>query len=105
MKRPLRIHWFSPLPPERTGIAEFSASVIPGLVQHGNVTVWTSQSERSFEVERVAEVRYFDVDSTSLPTGPGDVCVYNLGNNGRCHTKIWRASLRQPGIVVLHDTR
>jgi glycosyltransferase involved in cell wall biosynthesis len=79
----LRVAYFSPLPPERTGIAEYSALLLPEL-------------ERRLDV--VAQPR----GVTELP-GDVDVTVYHVGNNVAGHGWIVEALKRRSGLVVLHD--
>jgi glycosyltransferase involved in cell wall biosynthesis len=76
----LRLDYFSPLPPERSGISEYSALLLPEL-------------ERRFDVEIGARGR----------AAVGDVCLYHMGNNPDAHAWILEALRRRPGIVVLHD--
>lgn len=70
----MSIGFFSPLPPARTGVADYSAALIGAMRESGTV-----------EVNR-----------------PGDVNLYHLGNNG-LHCEIYQRALDEPGIVVLHD--
>jgi glycosyltransferase involved in cell wall biosynthesis len=70
----MRIGFFSPLPPARTGVADYSAALIGAMRESGTV-----------EVNR-----------------PGDVDLYHLGNNA-LHREIYRRALEEPGVVVLHD--
>jgi glycosyltransferase involved in cell wall biosynthesis len=69
------VGFFSPLPPARTGVAEYSAALIAALSKH-------------------CEVRVGD-------SGAG-VCLYHVGNNP-LHAEIYRQALERPGVVVLHD--
>lgn len=70
----MRIGFFSPLPPARTGVADYSAALIGAMRESGTV-----------EVNR-----------------PGDINLYHLGNNA-LHRGIYRRAIEEPGIVVLHD--
>jgi glycosyltransferase involved in cell wall biosynthesis len=65
----------SPLPPARTGVADYAASLLAALRRRGTVQV--------------------------APKRAG-VRLYHLGNN-QLHREIYRRALAQPGIVVLHD--
>jgi glycosyltransferase involved in cell wall biosynthesis len=67
--------FFSPLPPARTGVADYAAALLTELRRHGRVEV---EPDRS------------------------DVALYHLGNNG-LHAAIYRRALQKPGVVVLHD--
>ena len=66
--------FYSPLPPARTGVADYSAALLTGA---------------SSAVERACE-------------RDGDINLYHLGNN-QLHAPIYRRALARPGVVVLHD--
>ncbi len=68
--------FYSPLPPARSGIADYSAALLSELRRHGEISV---APERC------------------------DAALYHLGNNG-LHAEIYRRSLAQPGAIVLHDS-
>src|SRR5260370_40676049 len=67
--------FFSPLPPARTGVADYSAALLTELRRHGPVEVAPSRC---------------------------DAALYHLGNNG-LHAEIYRRAIASPGVVVLHD--
>jgi glycosyltransferase involved in cell wall biosynthesis len=78
----VRVAYFSPLPPERSGIADYSALLLPAL-------------ERRIDVEVVRRGRTRPVAA--------DVSLYHIGNDPDAHAWIVEALRRQPGVVVLHD--
>jgi glycosyltransferase involved in cell wall biosynthesis len=78
----MKVAYFSPFPPERTGISEYSELLLPAL-------------RRRLDVEVVAR-------GGSAPRG-ADVCLYHVGNNPDAHGWIVEALRRRPGVVVLHD--
>jgi glycosyltransferase involved in cell wall biosynthesis len=78
----MRVAYFSPLPPERTGISEYSELLLPAL-------------RRRIEVDVVPHGR-------TSPAG-ADVCLYHVGNNPDAHGWIVEALRRRAGVVVLHD--
>jgi len=65
----------SPLPPSRTGVADYAAVLLAALRRHGTVEV---------------------------NPAPADVWLYHLGNN-QLHRAIYQRALARPGVVVLHD--
>ena len=79
----MRVAYFSPLPPEKTGIADYSALLLPALRERLDVTV----------VRR----------GRRKPPRGTDVSLYHVGNNPDAHSWIVDALRRQPGVVVLHD--
>jgi glycosyltransferase involved in cell wall biosynthesis len=76
----VKIAWYSPMPPERSGIADYSALLVPALRDRLDVVV----AERD---KRVA----------------ADLSVYHVGNNPEVHGWIVDALRRRRGVVVLHD--
>jgi len=79
----MRVAFFSPLPPARSGIADYSAALLNEL-------------EPLATVERVAETPA-EFDASAY-----DVTLYQIGNNPD-HAFCYDAALRWPGIVVLHE--
>src|ERR1051325_3577811 len=79
----MRLAFFSPLPPARSGIADYSAAVLDPLSRLAQVDTFTGFPE-SFDASRY------------------DVCVYQLGNNPY-HTYAYEAALEHPGVIVLHE--
>jgi glycosyltransferase involved in cell wall biosynthesis len=86
----VRIAWFSPFPPERSGIATYSAEIVPLL----------SSAHR---IDRVPESAAHDFVWRHR-RDPYDLVVYQLGN-APCHDYMWAYLADFPGLVVLHDAR
>ncbi len=86
----MRVAWFSPLPPVRSGIAAYSAEVLPLLEAHGTI-------------ERFAESNAHDF-VWKARRNPYDLVVYQLGN-APCHDYMWAYLAAYPGLAVLHDAR
>lgn len=91
---------FSPLPPTRSGIADYAAELLPALARLAPVTVVVA-SERDLRpaegAEVVSEVEYRR--RSALHRRPH---LYQLGNSVH-HAHAYRAALRRPGVVLLHD--
>jgi glycosyltransferase involved in cell wall biosynthesis len=81
--RPLRVAYFSPMPPERSGIADYSALLVPALREHLALSVVRRGARRA--------------------PRRADLAVYHVGNNPDAHGWILDALRRHPGVVVLHD--
>jgi len=100
----MKLNWFSPLPPAKTGIAEFTAGLLPTLSSRADITLWTDQSDWDSTLEQHCVVRQFtpaEIDWTIV--NDADVTFYNLGNNHLFHASIWQVSRLHPGVVILHD--
>jgi len=78
-----RVAFFSPLPPARTGTADYAAELIPELKKLVDLCVF-DRIPRNFDPTRFRAV------------------VYQIGNNP-FHSEIYRMALRHPGIAVLHE--
>jgi glycosyltransferase involved in cell wall biosynthesis len=79
----VKVAYFSPLPPEATGIADYSALLLPALAERVDVSV----------VPR----------GRTSPPPDADVCLYHIGNNPDAHAWIVEALRKCPGVVVLHE--
>jgi glycosyltransferase involved in cell wall biosynthesis len=79
----VKVAYFSPLPPERSGIADYSALLLPALRKRLDVAVVRRGAKR--------------------PPRGTDVALHHVGNNPDAHGWIVDVLRRQPGIVVLHD--
>jgi glycosyltransferase involved in cell wall biosynthesis/SAM-dependent methyltransferase len=79
----MRVAFFSPLPPAKSGIADYSAAVLEHLNKSIEVETFSSKPPQ-FNVSRY------------------DLCVYQLGNNPY-HGFVYEAALEHPGVVVMHE--
>jgi glycosyltransferase involved in cell wall biosynthesis len=86
----MRIAWFSPFPPERSGIAAYSVEIVPLL-------------SAAHAIDRVPESGAHDF-VWKHRRHPYDLIVYQLGN-APCHDYMWAYLAAYPGLVVLHDAR
>jgi glycosyltransferase involved in cell wall biosynthesis len=80
--RLLKVAYYSPLPPEHSGIADYSALLLPTLKQRVDVEV---------------------VARGGKPPRGTDVALYHVGNNPDAHGWIVDALEQRSGLVVLHD--
>jgi hypothetical protein len=71
------------MPPESSGIADYSALLVPALHEHLDVSVVRRGAKR--------------------PPRGVELSVYHIGNNPEAHGWILDALRRTPGLVVLHD--
>ena len=71
----MTVGYFSPLPPARTGVADYAEALLDALRKHGQV---------------------------KIDDGNADAALYHIGNN-QLHGAIYDRALAHPGIVVLHD--
>ena len=100
----MRIALFAPIPPTRSGIASYTAALLPWLARRHDIDVFTNDPPG---------------DRMPLPTGVAhrfsahdfiwrrakktyDLVVYQLGNSS-VHSYMWPYLVRYPGLVVIHD--
>lgn len=96
-----RLAFVSPLPPERTGIADYSAELLPALAEHYDIEVVVAQTTVNDSwVNRHCEVR--DVQWLRAHANEVDRVVYQLGNSP-FHEHMLPLIQDVPGAVVLHD--
>ena len=78
----MKVAYYSPLPPSPSGIADYSALLLPALR------------------ERVEEVVLAEPGKRVPRT---DVSLYHVGNNPEAHGWILDELRKRPGVVVLHE--
>ena len=76
----MKVAYYSPMPPERSGIADYSALLVPALRERVGVDV-----------------------APCGGTASGDVALYHVGNDPKVHGWILERLRARPGVVVLHD--
>ncbi|WP_460836170.1 glycosyltransferase, partial [Massilia agri] len=96
-----RIAFLSPLPPERTGVADYAVRVLPTLLPHFEVELIVHQDK----VEMPPELAHLPRHPASwLDQHPERYqhIVYQFGNSP-FHSYMLPLLARHPGVVVLHD--
>ena len=93
----MRYSMWSPLPPERSGISDYTYELLEALARQVDVAA-VAREPASAEVPAGIEV--LDPDAAIAKT---DLAIYHLGNNAHVHTWIYRQALARPGLLVLHD--
>ncbi len=77
----VKVAYYSPLPPSRSGIADYSTLLLPALRERVEIVV-AEQGKRA-------------------PSA--DVALYHVGNDPDAHGWIVDALCKRPGVVVLHE--
>ncbi|HEX7177494.1 MAG TPA: methyltransferase domain-containing protein [Pyrinomonadaceae bacterium] len=101
----MRLAYFSPLSPQRSGISDYSEELLPHLAAGARIDLFVDGFEPS-NAETCARFRWFDYvsDPAALERlDDYDAVVYHLGNDHRYHSGIYDAASRRPGVVVFHD--
>jgi glycosyltransferase involved in cell wall biosynthesis len=79
---PVRVAYYSPLPPSRSGIADYSALLLPALRDRVDEVVLARPGKRTPKV---------------------DVALYHIGNDPDAHGWVADALFERPGVVVMHE--
>ncbi|MBL8291910.1 MAG: glycosyltransferase [Bryobacterales bacterium] len=79
----MRLGLFTPMPPAESGIADYSAALLPALRRHAATDVFTGPNQ--------------PVDFSHI-----DIALYQIGNNPD-HIHAYETALAHPGVVVLHE--
>lgn len=104
----LKLAWFSPVVPQPTEIANYTARLQPHLDAEFDVRYFTEDENGFLEI----------ANGRRYACGPGktpqeifrelnlvDLPVYHVGHNPRFHVNTLFLSRRKPGLVVLHDRK
>ncbi|HEX4520351.1 MAG TPA: glycosyltransferase family 4 protein [Gaiellaceae bacterium] len=78
----MKVAYFSPMPPSHSGIADYSALLLPALR------------------ERIEEIA---IAEPGKRAPSADVALYQIGNSPDAHGWIVDALRKRPGVVVLHE--
>lgn len=80
----MKIAFFSPMPPSKSGIADYSAALAEPLSE-------------------LADVRVFSEKPSEFQPASFDIALYQVGNNGY-HSFVYDQAIQTPGVVVLHES-
>lgn len=96
-----KLAYISPLPPERSGIADYSAELLPELARYYDIDVIVAQSEVSDPwIKACLPIR--TVEWFVQHIDRYDRILYHFGNS-LFHQHMFDLLDRIPGVVVLHD--
>jgi glycosyltransferase involved in cell wall biosynthesis/SAM-dependent methyltransferase len=100
----MRLAYFSPLPPSKSGIADYSAELLPYLASGAEISVFVEQAKELRANEDRTDYRVYDVTHFNEIEAkkPFDLCLYHQGNNPY-HEYIYERALVKPGVVVMHE--
>jgi glycosyltransferase involved in cell wall biosynthesis len=101
MPRRPRLAYFSPLPPEQSGISDYSAELLPELAAYYDIEVIVAQKEVS-DAWVLANTPVRDVDWFRQHAHRFDRVMYQFGNS-QFHSHMFNLLDEFPGVVVLHD--
>ena len=100
----MRLAYFTPLPPSKSGIADYNSEILPYLAKGAEISVFVEKADELRENRDRADFSLHDATRfEELRRGrPFDLCVYHLGNNPH-HEYIYERAIETPGLLVLHE--
>jgi len=99
-----RLAWFTPLPPDRSGIAAYSGELVPLVAATHAIDIFIDPAAPKPTVDPGVPVWPSSDFIWRHGVRPYDLVVYQLGN-APCHDYMWAYLGRFPGLVVLHDAQ
>ncbi|TFW30410.1 glycosyltransferase [Massilia horti] len=100
-RRKRRLAFVSPLPPERTGIADYAVQCLPALMEYFDIELVVHQDRVQLPAALCAlaqrDVAWFAAHADSY-----DQVLYQFGNSPY-HSHMFDLLQQHPGVVVLHD--
>jgi glycosyltransferase involved in cell wall biosynthesis len=98
-----KIEWLSPLPPCRSGIADYTNDVAEALSAVADVRYWNFFGDDG----RGLSPRFLVADWNKVEGRRALECagipIYHFGNNPQFHRPMWHLIRRWPGVAVIHD--
>lgn len=96
-----RLAFVTPLPPQRTGIADYSHELLPHLAKYYDITVIVENATSVVEeVDGILKIESYSwLESHALLF---DRVLYQIGNSDT-HTFMLDLIMKIPGVIVLHD--
>lgn len=98
----MRIAYISPLPPQKSGIADYSAELLPHLVKHFDIDLFVQTDAKISDPFLHDNFRIFTWDKLLERRDDYATVVYQMGNSP-FHTHMIELLREMPGVVVLHD--
>jgi len=99
----MRLAYFSPLNPRRSGISDYSEALLPHLGRLAEVEVFVRTTGRRItKSPKLFPVRNWQEFEADHAAGRFDGVLYQMGNNPY-HVYVRDLVLRIPGVMVLHE--
>lgn len=90
-----KLDYFSPLPPMRSGISDYSVEMLSELKKYFDLCAYIDEGYVAKEIGvQIEGYRKFK---------EGNCLLYNIGNSGY-HSYLYDLALKHPGIIIMHDS-
>lgn len=100
-KKSKKIAWVSPLPPQRSGISNYSKILLLAMKDDVKIDIYYDNVKP--EKELVDAFTIFPLRKLDKNFDEYDEVIYHLGNNSEFHTNIYKYAWNYPSTVVIHD--
>lgn len=102
-ERKLRVAMWTPLPPQQSGIADYTVELLQELTRHCEVEIFADDHfQPDTQVSHRFIVHSFKAFERRHAQDPFAVTIYQMGNS-KFHWYMYPSLTRHPGIVVMHD--
>lgn len=98
----MRLAWLSPLPPIPSGIADYSAEILPLIAEEAQVHVYSPTAGLRGKVTVPRGIEVHPPRSFRRRADGYDAAFFHLGNNPH-HEFVYRIATELPGVAVFHD--
>jgi len=95
-----KLAYFSPLPPDKSGIAIYSKELLPYLQDYYDITLVVKTISTDYKKEN--DYKMIDLKEFQKNANLYDRYLYHLGNS-HFHTYMWDLLDKYKGTIVLHD--
>ena len=101
----MKLAYFSPLTPQRSGISDYSEELLPYLAEGAEITLFVDgfQPAKRELTSRFEVLDYRRKLSDLNRLSEFDAVLYHMGNDHRYHTGMLETMKLRPGVVVFHD--
>lgn len=101
----MRLAYFTPLPPSKSGIADYNSELLPYLAKGAEISVFVADGDELRENRDRADFSLHAAGEFEEVNArrPFDLCVYHLGNNPY-HEYVYDRAIRTPGLLVMHES-
>lgn len=97
-----KIAYLSPIPPQKSGIADYSEILLPHLAQYFDIDLFVKYGDSANNLLAFQYIKVFSWEELRIRRKKYNAVIYHLGNS-EFHTHMPDLLKEIPGVVVLHD--
>ena len=99
----MRIAYFSPLNPIKSGISDYSEELLECLEGYGSIDLFVDgYSPSASWLHEEFKISNYEAFYKENANSNYDITIYHVGNSDN-HAYIWKTLQKYPGLVVLHE--